>query len=158
MWRWRGLLGSGAVDQSPDIQSVAVLPGGGGIERQCWQQFLNGSSNSMAALDIRLRGAHGVTLRDVLLLDLLTRPDRQAHRICALAQTLGVSPSRLAAQVRRLEGRGLVTRSPSRRDPRGILPRITGEGHMRLHAVSQTYGQRPVRPDSTSSLTSKREG
>lgn len=108
---------------------MAVLPGRDGIERLCWQPFLNGPDSVTAALDIRLRGAHGVTLRDVLLLELLTRPDRKAHHICALAQTLGVSPSRLATQVRRLEGRGLVTRRPSRRDPRGILPRITGEGN-----------------------------
>ncbi|QZA10000.1 MarR family transcriptional regulator [Mycolicibacter heraklionensis] len=95
----------------------------------------------MAALDVRLRGAHGVTLRDVLLLELLSRPDRRAHRICVLAQTLGVSPGALVGQVRRLEERGLVTRSPCQRDRRGILPRITSEGYARLHAVldSQAY-------------------
>ncbi|WP_337777060.1 MarR family transcriptional regulator [Mycolicibacter kumamotonensis] len=146
------------MDQSPDIQPMAVLPGRDGIERLCWKPFLNGPDSVTAALDIRLRGAHGVTLRDVLLLELLTRPDRQAHRICALAQTLGVSPSRLATQVRRLEGRGLVTRRPSRRDPRGMLPRITGEGNARLYAVLQTCGQRPARAASTGSSTGKRDG
>lgn len=111
------------------------------FEQRRWRQLLNGSANLMAALDVRLRGAHGVTLRDVLLLELLSRPDRRAHRICVLAQTLGVSPGALVGQVRRLEERGLVTRSPCQRDRRGILPRITSEGYARLHAVldSQAY-------------------
>lgn len=93
----------------------------------------------MAALDVRLRGAHGVTVRDVLLLELLSSPDRRAHRICVLAQTLGVSPGALAGQVRRLEERGLVTRSPCQRDRRGILPRITSEGYARLHTVLDSH-------------------
>ncbi|WP_234821647.1 MarR family transcriptional regulator [Mycolicibacter virginiensis] len=111
------------------------------FEQRRWRQLLSGSANRMAALDVRLRGAHGVTLRDVLLLELLSRPDRRAHRICVLAQTLGVSPGALVGQVRRLEERGLVTRSPCQRDRRGILPRITSEGYARLHAVldSQAY-------------------
>ncbi|WP_067975243.1 MarR family transcriptional regulator [Mycolicibacter icosiumassiliensis] len=105
------------------------------FEQRRWRQLLSGSANLMAALDVRLRGAYGVTLRDVLLLELLSRPDRRAHRIGVLAQTLGVSPGALAGQVRRLEERGLVTRSPCQRDRRGILPRITSEGHARLRVV-----------------------
>lgn len=142
-------LGSRAVDQTHEIQPVPRPLGRDGFEQHCWQQLLSGSANWTAALDVRLRGAHGVTLRDVLLLQLLSRPDRRAHRICILAQALGVSPSGLATQIRRLEGRGLITRSPSTRDRRGILPRITGEGHVRLQAVLETYAMRYTRTTST---------
>jgi DNA-binding MarR family transcriptional regulator len=143
--------------ETPDIQPIPWLPGPDGIEQHCWQQFLSGSPDARAALDVRLRGAHGLTFRDVLVLELLSGPDRRAHRIHALAQALGVSPSQLASQVRRLEGRGLITRSPTKRDPRGILPRITGEGHMRLYAIRETYGRGPVHAASRTSLTSKRD-
>lgn len=144
-WARHRSLGSRAVDQTHEIQPVPGLLGRDGFEQHCWKQLLSGSANWVAALDVRLRGAHGVTLRDVLLLELLSRPDRRAHRIGILAQALGVSPSGLATQIRRLEGRGLITRSPSTRDRRGILPRITGEGHVRLHAVLETYAQGYVR-------------
>lgn len=111
------------------------------FEQHRWRQLLGGSANLLAALDVRLRGAHGVTLRDVQLLELLSRPDRRAHRIGVLAQTLGVSPGALVGQVRRLEERGLVTRSPCQRDRRGILPRITSEGYARLHAVLDSHAR-----------------
>lgn len=137
----RTSLVSRAVDETHVIQLVPGFPGCDGFEKYCWQQFLSGPANVVADLDERLRGAYGVTLRDVLLLELLGRPDRRAHRICALAQRLGVSPAGVAGQIRRLEERGLVTRSPSMRDRRGILPRITGEGHIRLLAVRETYAQ-----------------
>lgn len=117
------------------------LPGLDGIEQRCWQQFLDCSLNLMAALNVRLMGEHDLTLRDVLLLDLLSRADRRVRRVCEIAAALGVAPSRLGIRLRRLEAHGLVTRSPNRRDPRGMLPRITGEGHMRLHAVLETYAE-----------------
>lgn len=128
------------MNEIPGIQPSG-LPGSDGVERHCSRLLLGGSANLTAALDVRLRGAHGVTLRDVLLLELLSMPDRRAHRICVLAQTLGVSPGALSGQVRRLEKRGLVTRSPCQRDRRGVLPRITGEGSARLHAVLESHGQ-----------------
>ncbi|UVO11116.1 MarR family transcriptional regulator [Mycobacterium sp. SVM_VP21] len=127
------------MDEIRGIQSSPGPPGSNGVERRFWKLLLSGPVNLMAALDVRLRGAHGVTLRDVLLLELLSVPDRRAHRICVLAQTLGVSPGALAGQVRRLEERGLVTRSPCGRDRRGVLPRMTSEGYARLHAVLESH-------------------
>lgn len=117
------------------------LPGLDGIEQRSWQQFLGCSLNLVAALNVYLKGTHDLSIRDVLLLELLSRPDRKAHRVHALAETLRVSQSRLATQLRRLEGRGLVVRGPSRGDPRGFLPRLTGEGHAHLYAVLETYAQ-----------------
>lgn len=107
------------------------------------------------ALDVRLRGAHGLSLRDVLLLELLSTPDRRAHRLHALARELGVAPSCVANQVRRLEKRDLVTRSPSRSDPRGILPRITSAGHVRLRQVLEAYPLGYLRTGAVNSGSSK---
>ncbi|WP_337777059.1 MarR family winged helix-turn-helix transcriptional regulator [Mycolicibacter kumamotonensis] len=129
------------MDETQDIQPMPSLPGLDGVEQRSWQQFLGCSLNLVAALNGRLKGTHNLSIRDVLLLELLSKPNRQARRLCALAETLRVSQGQLSTQIRRLEGQGLITRSPSKRDPRGILPRITAEGHMRLHAVLETYAQ-----------------
>ena len=134
---------------------MAWLPGLSGFEMNRWGQLLSCPANVAAALDVRLRGTHGLTLRDVLLLELLSAPDRRAHRIHALARTLGVSPGCLGGQVRRLERRGLVTRTPSRRDTRGVLPRITSEGQVRLHEVLETYSLGNWRRAAASSSASK---
>lgn len=117
------------------------LPGLDGLEQRSWQQFLGCSLNLVATLNKALKGAHNISIRDVLLLELLNRPNRRAHRLCSLAEALRVSQGQLATQIRRLEGLGWITRSPSKGDPRGILPRITAEGHTRLHAVLETYAQ-----------------
>ncbi|MGV0626940.1 MarR family winged helix-turn-helix transcriptional regulator [Mycolicibacter minnesotensis] len=123
------------------LQALSDLPGLDEAEQYCWQQFLECSLNLVAAVDVCLREAHDLSIRDVLLLELLSRPNRRGHRLSALAETLRVSQGQLSTQIRRLEGQGWVTRSPTRGDPRGILPRITGEGHSRLHAAMETYAR-----------------
>ncbi|WP_409436882.1 MarR family transcriptional regulator [Mycobacterium sp. SMC-14] len=117
------------------------LPGLDGIEQRAWQQFLNCSLNVLAGLNESLMDAHNISIRDVLLLELLNRPDRRSHRLCALARSLWVSKGQLTTQIRRLEGLGWITRSPNRRDARGMLLRITSEGHMHLNAVLETYAR-----------------
>ncbi|ORA97580.1 MarR family transcriptional regulator [Mycolicibacter minnesotensis] len=120
---------------------MPALPGLNGLEQDCWKQFLDCSLNLVATVNICLKGAHDLSIRDVLLLELLSKPNRRAHRLCALAEALRVSQGQLSTQIRRLEAQGWITRSPTRGDPRGILPRITSEGHKRLHAVMETYAQ-----------------
>lgn len=129
--------------------------GRNGFEKHRWGQLLSCSAAAATALDVRLRGAHGLSLRDVLLLELLSTPDRRAHRLHALARELGVSPSCMANQVRRLEKRDLVTRSPSRSDPRGILPRITSGGQVRLHQVLEEHPLEYLRTGAVNSGSSK---
>ncbi|MEB3033839.1 MarR family winged helix-turn-helix transcriptional regulator [[Mycobacterium] nativiensis] len=129
------------MDQTPGMQPMPTLPGLDSVEQHCWQQFLGCSLNLMAALNVRLKGDHDLTIRDVMLLDLLSRPDSRGRRIRALAQRMRVSPGMMSAHIRRMEARGLVDRSPNRADPRGFLPTVTGEGHARLYAVLETYAQ-----------------
>ena len=143
------------MDETYDSGPMPWPPERSGFEKHRWGQLLSCSVDAAAALDVRLRGAHGLSLRDVLVLDMLTTPDRRAHRIHALARMLWVSPSCLANQLRRLEKRGLVTRSPSRSDPRGVLPRLTGEGQVRLHEVLEVYALRCTRGGAINSSTSK---
>ncbi|MEB3068833.1 MarR family winged helix-turn-helix transcriptional regulator [[Mycobacterium] vasticus] len=120
---------------------MPTLPGLDSVEQHCWQQFLGCSLNLMAALNVHLRGNHNLTIRDVLLLNLLSRPDSRGRRIRVLAERLRVSPAMMSAHIRRMEARGLVSRTPNRADPRGFLPTITGEGHLRLYEVLETYAQ-----------------
>lgn len=149
LWEFSGAaagisLASRAVDEIHDPQlmhSAPGLDGLDGIEQRSCQHFLSSSLKVIAALNRSLMATHDVTIRDVLLLELLNRPNRRTHRLCALARALGVSQGQLANQIRRLEELGWITRSPDRRDRRGMLPRITGEGHGRLLAVLDTYAQ-----------------
>lgn len=134
-------LASRAVDQTHGFQLLHALPGLDGIEQQSWQHFLSCSLNMIATLNGSLKGTHDVTIRDVQLLELLNRPNRRTHRLRALARALRVSEGQLANQVRRLEELGWITRSPDRRDRRGMLPRLTSDGHIRLSAVLETYAQ-----------------
>lgn len=124
-----------------DLQAMPELPGLDGIEQHCWQQFLDCSLNLVATVNTCLKGAHDLSIRDVLLLELLSKPNRREHRLCNLAEALRVSQGQLSTQIRRLENQGWITREPTRGDPRGMLPRITTEGHKRLHAVMETYAQ-----------------
>ncbi|MFL0182187.1 MarR family transcriptional regulator [Mycobacterium sp. SMC-15] len=129
------------MDETHAFLHTRWLPGLDGIEHQSWQHFLSCSLNVIATLNGSLKGTHDVSIRDVLLLELLNRPNRRTHRLRALARALRVSEGQLANQVRRLEELGWITRSPDRRDRRGMLPRLTSDGHIRLSAVLETYAQ-----------------
>ncbi len=129
------------MDDACDIQPTSSLPGLDGVEQRSWEQFLGCSLNLVAELNESLMDTHNVSIRDVLLLELLNSPDRRTHRLRSLAQTLRLSTGQLDTHIRRLEGLGWITRSPTRRDRRGMLLRITGEGHMHLYAVLETYAQ-----------------
>lgn len=81
------------------------LPGLDGVEQRSWQQFLGCSLNLVAALNGRLKGTHNLSIRDVLLLELLSKPNRQARRLCALAETLRVSQGSCPPRFVALKGR-----------------------------------------------------
>lgn len=72
-----------------------ALPGLDGNEQRCWLLFLDSSMRILATVNGSLMATHGLTLLDVLLLDLLAHSDRGAVRMSALADqhSAGSSPS-----------------------------------------------------------------
>jgi hypothetical protein len=93
-------------------------------EMKCWQQFFTSSTRLFATLNNSLMDAHGLTLFDVLLLDLLTKSDFGCARMRDLADALV-----------------MVIRSPDPGDRRGVLASITAKGRTRLGPALKTYAQ-----------------
>lgn len=111
------------------------------LEQECWQQFVSSSMGLLAVLNDTLMDQHNLTLLEVELLNLLDKSDSWSARMSDLAAALGVLRNRVTWQVRRLEVQGLVSRSPSPGDRRGVLARITPEGRVRVRPALRTYAQ-----------------
>ncbi len=94
-----------------------------------------------ATLNRGLTEAHDLTLVDVRLLDLLDKSPTGSVRMGDLAEALMSLPSRVTRQIRRLETAGLVTRTASPEDGRGVLATITEEGREVVEKAMVTYCQ-----------------
>jgi DNA-binding MarR family transcriptional regulator len=122
------------VRQLPMLQ----LPGLDFVEQTCWHEFLDSSIRLLADLDSRLKEIHGVTLFDVLVLDLLSRgPVRKSE----LAHALMQPHDQMAMQIRSLRARALVGHSPTPYDRHAVLVSITRAGRMRVEAARRTYAE-----------------
>ena len=115
------------------------LPGLDDDEQNAWQHFLNSSTHLLETLDHRLRAMHRLSLLDVRLLSLLAKSQRGAVRMSELAHELTLIPSRVTAQVGRLESEGLVSRHPCPDDRRCVIAHITQHGMARLAPALRTY-------------------
>lgn len=116
------------------------LPGLDDKEQRCWQAFLESSALLLETLDRQLLKAHKLTLFDFLVLSMLARANGGGSaRMGDLAEALAVGPSRITQQIRRLESDGLVSRSRSTKDKRGVIATITREGRARLAPATKTY-------------------
>jgi DNA-binding MarR family transcriptional regulator len=108
------------------------------IEQTCWQEFLDSSMRLFAALESRLKVMHGLSMLDVLVLDLLSRG---ALRCSELAEAFMQPPSQVTLQVRQLKVKGLVGQWPTPHDPHGVLVNITAPGRARISAARMTYAR-----------------
>lgn len=92
------------------------------------------------ALDADLRRAHGLGLRAYeVLLHLAAFASDRRLRITELAAQAPLSQSRVSRLVAELEADGLVTRSPSPDDARGVEVALTDRGLDRLREVQDTH-------------------
>ena len=111
------------------------------IEQNSWQHFLDTAMRLYILLNRKLMDAHKLTLFDVLLLEMLAESDSGSARMGDLAHALMLTPSRVSQQIRRLESQGLVQRSTSSRDRRGVVATITHDGLARFRPALATYSQ-----------------
>lgn len=131
---------SPAVEETGPEPPKISLPGLGEKEERCWQAFLESSALLLETLDRQLVKMHKLTLFDFLVLCMLARANGSGSaRMGDLAEALAVGPSRITQQIRRLETDGLVLRSRSTRDKRGVVATITREGLARLYPATKTY-------------------
>jgi DNA-binding MarR family transcriptional regulator len=132
---------SPAVDETGPEQPTHHLLGLDDMQQRCWQAFLESSALLLETLDRQLVDVHQLTLFDFLVLDLLAKSNGDSARMGDLAQALAVGPSRVTQQVSRMEAEGLVRRSRSAKDGRGVIATITREGRARLRPATKTYAQ-----------------
>lgn len=136
--RW---IPSPAVEDDGAETPAHHLPGLDEIEQRCWQGFLESSTLLLSTVNRQLLARHSLSLFDFLVLQSLACSADGSARMGDLAHALVLAPSRLTELMRRLESQGLVRRSRSRADGRGVLASITREGRAVVRPVARTYIQ-----------------
>jgi DNA-binding MarR family transcriptional regulator len=122
-------------------RTAGDMPGLDIAEQRSWQHYLDSALRLYATLNRSLVDEHHLTLNDVRLLDMLDKSTTGQARMGDLAERLMSLPSRVTRQIRRLEVQGLVTRSASPEDGRGVIATITDDGRMAVRGAMVTYGQ-----------------
>lgn len=117
------------------------LPGFDEVEHECWRQFTESATRIGDILQRTLMLEHNFSLSDVMLLDILAKSHNGSARMGDLAGALVLIPSRVTQQASRLEAQGLLTRSASKDDRRGVVATITQVGRARLRPALQTYAR-----------------
>lgn len=116
------------------------LPGLDDLEVRCCRQFVISSRRLLARVNSTLVATQHLSLPEVLVLYVLATCDGSA-RMSVLARSLTLTPSRVTQQISRLESRGLVRRTSSPGDMRGVLAEITSQGRVRAKPAVETYAQ-----------------
>jgi DNA-binding MarR family transcriptional regulator len=122
-----------------DGRTASDMPGLDIAEQRSWQNFLDAGLRLYTTINRRLLETHHLTLVEVRLLDMLDRSPRGSARMGDLAEGLTSLPSRVTRQIRRLEGQGLVRRTTSPDDGRGVLATITADGSEQVRRAMITY-------------------
>jgi DNA-binding MarR family transcriptional regulator len=120
---------------SPDPDAPRWLDTG---QQRSWRALIMGTTLLFDRLDDDLRRDHDISLVEYEILVRLSERDGQM-RMAALADALAHSRSRVTHTVTRMENAGLVQRSSSPEDGRGILCTLTDKGHNLLVRAAPTH-------------------
>ena len=107
-------------------------------QQRSWRALVMGTTLLFDRLDDDLRRAFNISLVDYEILVRLSERGGQM-RMAALADALAHSRSRVTHTVTRMEKAGLVQRSRSDADGRGIVASITEKGHDLLVRAAPTH-------------------
>ncbi len=106
-----------------------------------WRAFVVGITLLLDRLDADLQHDFDLSLTEYeILVRLSERPDRQM-RMAQLADALAHSRSRVTHTVTRMEKAGLVHRTSSPEDGRGIVCSLTDHGYAVLEAAAHVHVQ-----------------
>ncbi|GAA1614612.1 MarR family winged helix-turn-helix transcriptional regulator [Actinoplanes couchii] len=108
-------------------------------QRWCALQVLH--DRISAHIERALQPAHGISVREFSLLDVLSRQhdDDGGHlQMKQVAESIALSQSATTRLVARLEDRGLLSRYICPTDRRGIYTEVTADGHRMLTAARPT--------------------
>jgi DNA-binding MarR family transcriptional regulator len=108
-------------------------------QQSSWRAFVVGVTLLLDRLDADLQHSFGLSLTEYeILVRLSERPERQM-RMAQLADALAHSRSRVTHTVTRMERAGLVLRTSSPEDGRGIVCGLTDEGYAVLVAAAHVH-------------------
>jgi DNA-binding MarR family transcriptional regulator len=107
-------------------------------QQRSWRALVIGTTLLFDKLDDELRRDHDISLVEYEILVRLSERDGQM-RMAALADALAHSRSRVTHTVTRMEKAGLVLRSRSDEDGRGIIASLTDKGHDLLVRAAPTH-------------------
>jgi DNA-binding MarR family transcriptional regulator len=108
-------------------------------QQSSWRSFVVGVTLLLDRLDADLQHDFGLSLTEYeILVRLSERPQRQM-RMAQLADALAHSRSRVTHTVTRMQKAGLVDRTSSPEDGRGIVCRLTDKGYALLVSAAHVH-------------------
>ncbi|MBD8057470.1 winged helix-turn-helix transcriptional regulator [Cellulomonas sp. JH27-2] len=110
-------------------------------EQHHWRMFRDGTARLTNVLAHDLEASSGLSTHEYEVLVRLSEQPGRTQRMSALADDLAHSRSRLTHTVRRMEERGLVTRSSCSADARGVNCTMTELGWTTLVAAAPLHVQ-----------------
>ena len=108
-------------------------------EQESWRALVVGTTLLFDRLDDELRQEHGISLTEYEILVRLSERAGRQLRMAALAEALAHSRSRVTHTITRMERSGLVRRTTSPDDGRGVLAEMTDTGAALLEAAAHTH-------------------
>lgn len=108
-------------------------------ERAAWLRLVSVLELLPGVLDSQLRRDAGLTHFDYVVLAVLSEAPARTLRMTGLAQRTNATLARLSHVVRRLEERGLVTRSPCPDDARATNACLTEAGWSAVAAAAPAH-------------------
>lgn len=122
--------------QAPQITETRWLDD----EQQAnWRAFLGGTTVLFERLDRDLREQHGLSMPEYEILVRLSESPSRSMRMAELAASVTHSRSRTTHTIARLQRNGLVERTASPDDGRGVLAILTTSGFDRLREAAHTH-------------------
>ncbi|GAB3768890.1 DNA-binding MarR family transcriptional regulator [Nocardioides ginsengisegetis] len=108
-------------------------------QQRSWRGLVMGTTLLFDRLDDDLRREFDISLVEYEILVRLSECDGRKLRMAQLADALAHSRSRVTHTVTRMERAGLVTRSVSPEDGRGILCSMTDKGYSLLRRMAPVH-------------------
>jgi DNA-binding MarR family transcriptional regulator len=108
-------------------------------QQRSWRALMMGITLLLDRLDADLRRSFDVSLAEYeILVRLSERPGRRM-RMAQLADSMAHSRSRVTHTVKRMEDAGLVARTTSDEDGRGVVCAMTDQGYQLLERMAPTH-------------------
>jgi DNA-binding MarR family transcriptional regulator len=108
-------------------------------EQRSWRALLMGMTLLLDRLDDDLRRACDLSLVEYEILVRLSEREQRQMRMAQLADALAHSRSRVTHTISRMEHAGLVTRSSSPEDGRGVVATMTEQGYDLLVRMAHVH-------------------